>query len=240
MKIWVNPKAMNISPKQLMSDRLQSVEFAISKAAQEAGRTRDEINLVAVSKMFTADGIKPVLAAGQRVFGENRVQEAAQKWPELKQEFPDVELHLIGPLQTNKSKHAVELFECIQTLDRPKLARHLADAALIVGRMPKLFVQVNTGAEPQKAGVMPEQVDDFIETCRKNFRFNIEGLMCIPPIDEEPSLHFALLDKMAKRNGVPELSMGMSADFEKAIQFGATYIRVGRAIFGERPAFSAA
>lgn len=233
--IWVNPKAMNNSPKASISERLQSVELAISKAAQEAGRKRDEISLVAVSKMFTADVIKPVLAAGQLVFGENRVQEAAQKWPELKQEFPDIELHLIGPLQTNKTKQAVELFECIQTLDRPKLARHLADAAQAAGRIPKLFVQVNTGAEPQKAGVMPEQVDDFIQTCRKDYEFNIAGLMCIPPIDEEPSLHFALLEKMAKRNGMPDLSMGMSADFEKAILFGATYIRVGRAIFGERP-----
>jgi len=225
---------MNISPKQSISDRLQNLELAISKAAREVGRKRDEIKLVAVSKTFASEAIKPVLVSGQRVFGENRVQEAAQKWPELKQEFPDIELHLIGPLQTNKTKQAVELFECIQTLDRPKLARHLADAAQAVGRMPKLFVQVNTGAEQQKAGVMPEHVDDFIETCRKDYGFMIEGLMCIPPIDEEPSLHFALLEKIAKRNDVRDLSMGMSADFEKAIQFGATYIRVGRAIFGER------
>lgn len=230
---------MNIERDDSSSDRLQALELAISEAAQEAGRKRQEINLIAVSKMFATEDIRPVLASGQRVFGENRVQEAALKWPDLREEFPDTELHLIGPLQTNKAKQAVALFDCIQTLDRPKLARHLADVAQALGKMPKLFVQVNTGAEPQKAGVMPEDIDGFIQTCRKDYGLVIEGLMCIPPIDEEPSLHFALLDKMARRNDVHDLSMGMSADFAKAIQFGATYIRVGRALFGERPAHSA-
>jgi PLP dependent protein len=227
---------MNISYQHTADERLQTLENSIVKAAREAKRDRNDIGIIAVSKTFPSDDIRTVLATGQRVFGENRVQEAAGKWPALKQEFADIELHLIGPLQTNKTKQAIELFECIQTLDREKLVRVMADAIQTLGRAPKLMVQVNTGSETQKAGIMPGQVDEFIKMCRKVYDLDISGLMCIPPIDEEPALHFALLEKLAKRNGLQELSMGMSADYEKAIQFGATKIRVGRAIFGERAA----
>ncbi len=169
------------------------------------------------------------------MFGENRVQEALGKWPALKEQHPDVALHLIGPLQTNKVKDAIALFDVIETLDRPKLARVLAEALEQTGLRPRLFVQVNTGEEPQKAGLAPADTEEFVELCRDTYGLTIDGLMCIPPIDEEPSMHFALLAKLAERLGLDELSMGMSGDFEKAIAFGATYVRVGTAIFGARP-----
>ncbi|QPC43345.1 YggS family pyridoxal phosphate-dependent enzyme [Kaustia mangrovi] len=213
---------------------LADVRTRIAGAAKAAGRAPDEVRLVAVSKTFGPEDILPVIEAGQRVFGENRVQEAAGKWPDLRDRFPDLELHLIGPLQTNKVREAVALFDCIESLDRPKLARVLAEEMAKQGRHPALFVQVNTGAEDQKAGVLPDEADAFIASCREEHGLTISGLMCIPPLDEEPSLHFALLEKIARRNGLSELSMGMSGDFETAIAFGATLVRVGTAIFGTR------
>ncbi len=213
---------------------LDDVIAKIGNAETLAGRTAGSVDLVAVSKTFFADRIRPVLLAGHRIFGENRVQESLQKWPDLKAEFPDVDLHLIGPLQTNKVKDAVGLFDCIQTVDRPKLARALAGEIERTGRSVRLFIQVNTGEEPQKAGVMPEDVDSFVGQCRSEFGLTISGLMCIPPSSEAPAPHFALLSDMAGRNGLEQLSMGMSADFETAIEFGATCVRVGSAIFGER------
>ncbi len=213
---------------------LQAVEERIRDAEEKAGRPSGSVNLVAVGKTFGADVIRPVLDAGHRIFGENRVQESLAKWPELKADFPDVDLHLIGPLQTNKVKDAIGLFDCIETLDRPKLARVLAEAFDATGHTPRVFIQINTGEEDQKAGVLPGDADTFIAECRKGYGLAIDGLMCIPPVDEEPALHFALLGKIAERNGISELSMGMSADFESAIALGATYVRVGSAIFGER------
>jgi pyridoxal phosphate enzyme (YggS family) len=215
-------------------ERLHAVQAAIAKACREAGRAPDSVTLVAVSKTFEAAAIRPVLAAGQRVFGENRVQEAKAKWPALREQFPGIELHLVGPLQSNKAKEAVALFDFIHTVDRPKIAQALADEIAKQGRKPRLFVEVNTGAEPQKAGVLPEHADAFIAECRENYGLNVEGLMCIPPLDEAPAPHFALTEKIAKRNGLALLSMGMSADFTSAIAFGATHVRVGSAIFGER------
>jgi len=216
-------------------ERLAAVRAQIGDACRNAGRAGDSVTLVAVGKTFDADAIRPVLAAGQRVFGENRVQEAKAKWPALKAEFPGVELHLIGPLQTNKVKDAVELFDVIQTLDRESLAAELAKAAAKTGgKLPRLFVQINTGEEPQKAGVAPGEADVFIRRCKNDYGLAIEGLMCIPPLDEAPAPHFALTAKIARRNGVAMLSMGMSADFANAIAFGATHVRVGSAIFGER------
>jgi hypothetical protein len=208
----------------------------MAAAARAAGRDPSGITLVAVAKTHAAERIALALAAGQRVFGENRVQEAAAKWPALKQAWPDVELHLIGPLQTNKARDAVALFDVIESLDRPKLAQVLAAEMARSGRRPACYVQVNTGEEPQKAGLAPAAVDDFIRNCRTDLGLPVVGLMCIPPLDEEPSLHFALLAKIAKRNGIGILSMGMSADYEIAIAFGATHVRVGTAIFGERTA----
>jgi pyridoxal phosphate enzyme (YggS family) len=187
-----------------------------------------------VSKTFGPEAITPVLAAGERVFGENKVQEALAKWPELRNRYPDVALHLIGPLQTNKAREAVDIFDVIETLDRPKLAKELAKEIEKRGKHPKLYVQVNTGAEPQKAGILPQEADAFIASCRKDYGLEISGLMCIPPVDEQASPHFALLNQIAKRNGLEHLSMGMSADFELAIQLGATHVRVGTAIFGKR------
>ena len=217
---------------------LQRVLAEIASAASEANRAPGDIGLVAVSKTHDAAHIRPVLRAGHRLFGENRVQEAAGKWPGLRKEFPDVMLHLIGPLQTNKVAQALELFDVIETLDRPKLAREIAKEAEKAGRMPDCFIQVNTGAEPQKAGVMPEEADAFIESCRGEFGLPVKGLMCIPPLDEEPSLHFALLREIARRNGLSELSMGMSGDYPVAIAFGATLVRVGTAIFGARAVYT--
>lgn len=220
-------------PSDAAVDRLEAVKAAIVTAAGQAGRASSEVTLVAVSKTFPPESILPVLRAGQRVFGENRVQEAKAKWPGLKALYPDVELHLIGPLQSNKAGEAVELFDVIETVDRPKIAQALAQEIARQGRSPQLFVQVNTGAEPQKAGVLPDEADQFLAEC-KSLGLKISGLMCIPPAEEEPALHFALLEKIASRNGLEIISMGMSADFETAIKFGATHVRLGSAIFGTR------
>jgi len=213
---------------------LKEVQEAIRRAASDYERDPSGITLVAVSKTFPADVIEPVLAAGQRVFGENYVQEAKAKWPGLRERYPDVELHMIGPLQSNKAKEAVELFDVIHTLDRPSLAEALAKEIAKQGRTPRLLVQVNTGEEPQKGGVTPGEADAFLEACRSKYGLQVEGLMCIPPAEEPPSPHFALLNTIARRNGLKVLSMGMSADFDEAIQLGATHVRVGSAIFGVR------
>lgn len=215
--------------------RLRLVEQEIALAARAAGRDPASVKLVAVTKTVPPDVIEEAIGAGQRVFGENRVQEAHAKWPALKERHPDIELHLIGPLQSNKVREAVALFDAIETVNRPKLARALAEEAARSGKCPRLFVQVNTGEEPQKAGVAPAEADAFVALCRDDLGLTIEGLMCIPPFDEEPAMHFALLAKIAARLGIKELSMGMSGDFARAIQFGATYVRVGTAIFGARP-----
>jgi len=218
--------------------RLQSVRTAIARAARDFGRDPASITLVAVSKTFPEEAIEPVLAAGQRVFGENYVQEAKAKWGPLRERYPDVELHLIGPLQSNKARDAVRLFDAIHTLDRGSLAealaKEIAKAADAAERRPRLLVQVNTGEEPQKGGVMPAEADAFIDACRVRWGLTVDGLMCIPPADEPPSPHFGVLYKIAARHGLRTLSMGMSADFEAAIQLGATHVRVGSAIFGER------
>ena len=219
------------TPKAALCDILTRIE----QARKSAVAGEPSVTLIAVSKTHGPETIRPLLEAGQRVFGENRVQEAKAKWPALKTDYPDVELHLIGPLQSNKTAEAVALFDCIETLDRPKLAHALAAEMEKAGKRVPLFVQVNTGAEPQKAGIAPEGVAAFIALSRDELKLPVEGLMCIPPFDEEPSLHFALLAKIAQRNGLRELSMGMSDDFETAVKFGATYVRVGSAIFGARP-----
>jgi hypothetical protein len=216
--------------------RLREVLARIAAAAKAAGRAPAEVTLVAVSKTFGAPDIAPVIAAGQRVFGENRVQEALGKWPQLKAQIPGLELHLIGPLQTNKAAAAVGLFDVIETLDREKLARMLAQETRRQHRHPRLYVQVNTGAEAQKAGVLPEDTAAFVMRCRDEHGLAIAGLMCIPPLDEEPALHFALLAELARASDLTGLSMGMSADFETAIALGATHVRVGSAIFGVREA----
>ncbi len=206
-------------------------ELALASAASIAPRP---VTLVAVSKTFGVEAIAPVIAAGQRVFGENRVQEAKTKWPDLKAAHPDIDLHLIGPLQSNKAKEAVALFDAIHTVDRPSLCEALAKEIVRQNRRPILFVEINTGAEPQKAGVLPENADAFLRACREDYGLAVSGLMCIPPVDEAPAPHFALTAKIANRNGLPLLSMGMSADFAIAVQFGATHVRVGSAIFGHR------
>ncbi|HEX9771787.1 MAG TPA: YggS family pyridoxal phosphate-dependent enzyme [Kiloniellales bacterium] len=216
------------------AERLNDVLARIREAARACGRSPDEITLVAVSKTHSADRIASVIAAGHRVFGENRVQEALAKYPDLKANHPDLKLHLIGPLQTNKAREAVRLFDVIETLDRPRLARSLAREMEKQGRRPVCFVEVNTGEEPQKSGVLPGETDALVDLARGQLGLPVEGLMCIPPVDEEPALHFALLREIAKRNGLACLSMGMSADFETAIRFGATHVRVGTAIFGPR------
>ncbi len=216
--------------------RLNAVLARIRDAAQAGGRSPDDITLVAVSKTHSADRIAPVIAAGHRVFGENRVQEALSKYPELKAKHPNLKLHLIGPLQTNKTRDAVRLFDVIETLDRPKLAHSLAREMEKQGRRPVCYVEVNTGEEPQKSGVLPSETDALVGLARDELGLPVEGLMCIPPADEEAAMHFALLRKIAGRNGLPGLSMGMSADFETAIRFGATHVRVGTAIFGPRAA----
>lgn len=214
--------------------RLKRVRDEIVAAAKAANRSPADVELVAVSKTFDIDAVRPVLAAGQRVFGENRVQEAERKWPVLKTEFPEIELHLIGPLQSNKTKDAVALFDAIHTIDREKIARAIAEEISRQRRTLKLFIQVNTGEEPQKAGVMPREARTFVNFCKVELKLPIVGLMCIPPVDEEPAVHFAFLAKLAKEAGLNGLSMGMSGDFEAAIAFGATHIRVGSAIFGRR------
>ena len=215
--------------------QLTRVQAEIAAACREAGREVASVALVAVSKTFPAEAIEPVIAAGQRVFGENRVQEAKAKWPALRAAHPGIELHLIGPLQSNKAKEAVALFDAIHSVDRVSLAEALAKEIARQGRHPALFVEINTGEEPQKAGVLPHQADAFIKACRESHGLTIAGLMCIPPFEEAPGPHFALTAKIAARNGVKFLSMGMSADFARAIAFGATHVRVGTAIFGGRP-----
>ena len=215
---------------------LQEIQERVWVATVNAGRDVDSVKLIAVSKVQPNERVRAVLEAGQRVFGENRVQEAAGKWPEFRETFHGVDLHLIGPLQTNKLNQALDLFDAIHTLDREKLARKLATAVQARGQCPQLFVQVNTGEEPQKAGVLPADVDGFIQKCRGEFDLPIQGLMAIPPVDELPDVHFEMLSAMAERNGLHGLSMGMSADFERAIAHGATHVRVGSAIFGDRVA----
>jgi pyridoxal phosphate enzyme (YggS family) len=214
--------------------RLAEVRRRMAQACAEAGRDPADVALVAVSKTFGAEAIAPVIAAGQRAFGENRVQEAKAKWPPLRERHPDLALHLIGPLQSNKAREAVGLFDAIHTVDRASLCVALAKEIDRQGRAPLLLVEINTGAEPQKAGVLPEAADGFLGECRDSYGLAIAGLMCIPPLAEPPAPHFALAAKIAARNGLKLLSMGMSADFETAIRFGATHVRVGSAIFGER------
>jgi len=222
-----------------IAENLHAVKASIADAARAVGRDPETVNLVAVSKTHGPDRIRPVIEAGQRLFGENRVQEAEDKWPALKAEFPELRVHLIGPLQSNKVKHAVELFDAIETVDRPKLARRLAREMEAQGRRLDCFIQVNTGEEPQKAGVIPEEADGFIALCRDELALPVVGVMCIPPVDEEPGLHFGLLAEIAKRNGLEGLSMGMSADYPTAVRFGATHVRVGTAIFGAREPYPA-
>lgn len=217
-----------------VEERLQDVRDKIGKAAEEAGREPDSVSLVAVSKTFDAEHIRPTIEAGQRVFGENRVQEAQGKWPALKADTPAIELHLIGPLQSNKAADAVALFDVVETVDREKIARALAEEVKGQARSIRFYIQVNTGLEPQKAGIAPDDVAAFVTLCRDELGMQIEGLMCIPPVDENPGPHFALLAKLAGENGLKKLSMGMSGDFETAIGFGATSVRVGSAIFGTR------
>ncbi len=217
-----------------LQDRLEDVRNRMRKAAVEAGREPQAAALVAVSKTFDADAIRPAIAAGQRVFGENRVQEAEGKWPGLRAETPDIELHLIGPLQSNKTFEAVALFDVIETVDREKIARTIAAEMIRQGRSLRLYVQVNTGLEPQKAGIAPDDTVAFVAFCQNELGLSIEGLMCIPPADEYPGPHFALLAKLAERCGLEKLSMGMSGDYDVAIGLGATSVRVGSAIFGTR------
>jgi PLP dependent protein len=213
---------------------LEGVIAKIRAAESEHSRPAGSTQLVAVSKTYDADFIRPTLEAGQRVFGENRVQEAQGKWPALKARFPDLKLHLIGPLQSNKAAEAVALFDAIHTIDRPKIAKAIAEEMARQGKLLQLFVQVNTGEEPQKAGVGPREASTFVAMCRNDLKLDIAGLMCIPPVEEEAAVHFAFLAKLAREVGVPGLSMGMSSDFETAVQFGATHVRVGSAIFGGR------
>jgi len=226
------------SDAQAIAAQLAVVRARIALAAKAAGRDPAAVTLVAVSKTQSAERVTAALAAGQRVFGENRVQEAAAKWPQLNQVWPQAGLHLIGPLQTNKVRDAVALFDVIETVDRPKLAQVLTAEMARSGRRPACYVQINTGEEPQKAGVMPAAASEFIRFCRDEASLPVVGLMCIPPANDEPSLHFALLAEIARRHGIGNLSMGMSADYEIAIKLGATHVRIGTAIFGERPPVS--
>ena len=218
-----------------ISSELAKVREQIAAACREAGRDPASVTLIAVTKTFGADAIERALAAGQTTFGENRVQESKGKWPAIRERHADLALHLIGPLQSNKAKEALALFDAIHSVDRPSICEALAKEIQKAGKQPLLFVQVNTGAEPQKAGVLPENADAFVKACRDTYQFDIAGLMCIPPFDEAPAPHFALTGKIAERNGLTLLSMGMSADFPVAIAFGATHVRVGSAIFGSRP-----
>lgn len=218
----------------LSNSALVAVEQEIARACADARRERAAVTLIAVSKTFDADAITPVITSGQRVFGENRVQEAKAKWPELISATPGIALHLIGPLQSNKAKEAVALFDAIHAVDRPSLCQALAKEIEAQNKHPLLFVQINTGEEPQKAGIAPGDADAFLAGCRDTYGLTISGLMCIPPVNEAPGPHFALTAKIAARNGLSHLSMGMSADFATAIQFGATHVRVGSAIFGHR------
>jgi pyridoxal phosphate enzyme (YggS family) len=222
------------SPTGDVASRLAQVQDKISAAARGAGRDPGSVTLIAVTKTFAVQRIEEAIAAGQRLFGENRVQEAKAKWPEIKERHSGIELHLIGPLQSNKVREAVTVFDVIHTVDRSKIAQALAEEMTRAGKRPRLLVQVNTGEEAQKAGVFPAHTEGFVATCRDTFGLSIDGLMCIPPFDETPAPHFALLAKLARRLGLKELSMGMSGDFEQAIAFGATDVRIGTAIFGAR------
>lgn len=221
-------------PAHTIAGGLAQVNAEIAKACREAGRDPSSVTLIAVSKTFSAEEIEPAIVAGQRVFGENRVQESKGKWPALREKHPGIELHLIGPLQSNKAKEAVALFDAIHSVDRASLCEALAKEIQKAGKSPKLFVEINTGEEPQKAGIIPTEADAFLATCRDQYGLKVAGLMCIPPHDEAPAPHFALTAKIAKRNGLHLLSMGMSADYQIAIEFGATHVRVGSAIFGSR------
>lgn len=225
---------MNADTSPAIADQLAAVRREIAEAAVDCGREPASVRLVAVSKTHGEDAVRAALAAGQTVFGENKVQEAKAKFAGLRSEFPDLRLHLVGPLQTNKVKDAVATFDVIESLDRPKLAQALADEMAAANRRPELLVQVNTGEEPQKAGVLPLEADAFIDDCIKRLGLPVVGLMCVPPVDEEPAMHFALLREIAKRHGLARLSMGMSGDFPTAVRFGATDVRVGTAIFGAR------
>jgi pyridoxal phosphate enzyme (YggS family) len=223
-----------IATPEIVQSPLDRVRAEIARACADAGRDPSSVTLVAIAKTFGAAAIKPVIAAGQRTFGENRVQEAKAKWPPLIARHGTIELHLVGPLQSNKAKEAIALFHAIHSLDRPSLAAALAKEITRQGRRPTLFVEVNTGAEPHKSGVLPRETDAFIALCRERHGLEIAGLMCIPPANEAPAPHFALTAKIARRNGLSLLSMGMSADFTTAIGFGATHVRIGTAIFGAR------
>jgi PLP dependent protein len=222
------------------SSALATAEREIARACKQARRDRASVELIAVSKTFGAEAIASIIEAGQRVFGENRVQEAKAKWPPLMSAYPGIALHLIGPLQSNKAKEAVALFDAIHSVDRASICQALAKEIESQKKRPELFVQINTGEEPQKAGVAPGEADDFIKSCRETYGLTVSGLMCIPPVDEAPAPHFALTAKIAARNGLKNLSMGMSADFAIAIQLGATHVRIGSAIFGARAAILSA
>lgn len=228
------PHELTSDSAETIEHRLADVQSAISSASTRARRDASSVTLIAVSKTFDALDIQPAIDAGQRVFGENRVQEAQGKWPGLRTAYPDIKLHLIGPLQSNKAADAVALFDAIHTIDRPKIAKAIADEMRKQNKQLQLFVQVNTGEEPQKAGVMPSDAKAFVAMCRDDLGLKIAGLMCIPPVEEEPAVHFAFLAKLADELGVSDLSMGMSGDYETAIAFGATHVRVGSAIFGSR------
>lgn len=221
---------MVMTIQQNLTEIKNKIKLGLEEAGSRAGRGQ----LIAVSKTRSAEEIRTALETGHRLFGENRVQEAASKWPELRSEFPDIDLHLIGPLQSNKAAEAVALFDVIETIDRPKIAAAIAKEMKAQGKELKLFVQVNVGEEPQKAGVAPADLKAFLKQCREEFGLTIAGLMCIPPVEEEPSPYFVLLKYLAEENTVPEVSMGMSSDFETALQFGADFVRVGTAIFGQR------
>jgi pyridoxal phosphate enzyme (YggS family) len=225
---------MEDTSEKIAAARLRELKAELSDLARRNARASGDIELIAVSKTHGADAIRPVLEAGHRVFGENRVQEAAEKWPALRQAYPDTQLHLIGALQSNKADQAVDLFDTIHSLDRPKLAAALARAMAASGRRPRLFVQVNTGDEPQKAGVSVPDLADFVEQCRTEYKLQIDGLMCLPPAHEAAGPHFALLGKLAASLDMAHLSMGMSADYAEAVSLGATHIRLGTAIFGPR------
>lgn len=231
----INPRAKAMSERTTIADALASVRSRIAKACAKAKREPSSVTLVAVSKTHERPAIEAALSAGQKIFGENRVQEAQAKYPALKAANRGLKLHLIGPLQTNKAEAAVALFDVIETLDRPRLAEVIARAIARQKRAPTLFVQVNTGDEPQKAGIPREEADEFIHQCQDMWDLPVRGLMCIPPLDEDPAPHFAWLAECAKRHGLSQLSMGMSGDFETAIAHGATHVRIGTAIFGERP-----
>lgn len=231
--------SMPVSNSSDIPIALATIQARIASATRAAGRDPADVTLIAVSKTFPAEAIEAAILAGQKVFGENRVQESRAKWPALQEKYPGLALHLIGPLQSNKAKEAVALFDAIHAVDRPSLCEALAREIDKQGRAPQLFVEINTGAEPQKAGILPEAADAFLRQCRETYGLSVSGLMCIPPLGEAAAPHFALTAKIAARNGLRLLSMGMSEDFEIAIEFGATHVRVGSAIFGHRPPLAA-